>query len=85
MGSQVSITTATGRKGTCQTRSGKKSSQANVPKPIERKANTTEDQPRRKRLRIATPVRKEESESSPGDDNEEFDDTPLTTADYPKS
>ena len=43
-----------------------------------------EDQPRRKRLMTATPVREEESKSSSGDDNEEFDDTPLTKADIPK-
>jgi len=40
----------------------------------------TEDQPHRKRLRTATPVHEEENESSSGDDNEEFDDTPLTKA-----
>jgi len=83
-GNQVSITTSMGRKNTRQTRSGKKSSQANVPRPTKRKANTTEDQPRRKRLRTSTPVC-EESKFSSGDDNEEFDDTPLTKADIAKN
>jgi len=44
----------------------------------------TEDQPLRKCLRTTTPVCEEESESSSGDNNKEFDDAPLTKADIPK-
>jgi len=84
MGSRVSINMSMGRKNTRQTRSGKKSSQTNVPQPTKRKSNMTEDQPLRKCLRTATPVCEKESESSSGDDNEEFDDAPLTKANIPK-